>query len=678
VRTASDRVYIFAADDTAQRQGTGAGVIRVWKANTTGIPTGFTEVDTANRPTSAGGSGHVLVSVDARMDSAGTVHVIYVDEANGNLTYRTFSPATDSWGAPTVIASGVNANFYTIKRSRNAAALALDNADNPSVVYASGASLVYRARIGGSWTAPTTISNGGFPVHPQFAFDAAGNLYLAWLDDNQPTSASIRYLQRTAGGTWLPQETVADSSVVQDNSTGDQGPSMVVTASGRPYVLWITPRGSSWIRIKYRTPSGWSADDPASNLYTHAPQIYAKGDDVYAFLGHDDQIRFGYDYHPSGQSWAPYRALTSAADGTLDGSASVRWDPPRDNNPGVIDTAFFDEDKNDNGSYVSELYYMAVLPSGAASSDTTPPSVSVTSPAAGSSVSGVVGLSASASDDVGVAGVQFLVDGVAVGAEDTAAPFSGSWDSSSVANGSHTVSAVARDASGNRTTSAAVAVTVSNAGSPPPPAPTGLVAAWAFNEGSGSSVADASGNGHAGSLTSTAWSSAGKFGSALSFNGSSSMVTVGDANDLDFSSAFTLEAWVSPSSLGATWRTVLFKENGSGMAYSLYANQGSGLPVGQVNLGGERNAVGTAGLPLNAWSHLALTYDRTNLRLYVNASLVATTAVTGTLAASNGALRIGGNSVWPEWFAGLIDEVRLYNRALTASEIQTDRNTPIK
>jgi len=95
--------------------------------------------------------------------------------------------------------------------------------------------------------------------------------------------------------------------------------------------------------------------------------------------------------------------------------------------------------------------------------DTTPPTVSITSPASGATVSGTTTLSASASDNVGVVGVQFLVDGSNAGSEDTSSPYSVSWNTATVANGSHTLTAVARDAAGNRTTSAPVTVTVSNA-----------------------------------------------------------------------------------------------------------------------------------------------------------------------------------------------------------------------
>lgn len=94
--------------------------------------------------------------------------------------------------------------------------------------------------------------------------------------------------------------------------------------------------------------------------------------------------------------------------------------------------------------------------------DTTPPSVSITSPSPGSTVSGQITVSANASDNAGVAGVQFLLNGSALGSEDTSAPYSVSWDTLTVANGSHQLTAIARDAAGNRTTSAAVAVTVFN------------------------------------------------------------------------------------------------------------------------------------------------------------------------------------------------------------------------
>ena len=96
------------------------------------------------------------------------------------------------------------------------------------------------------------------------------------------------------------------------------------------------------------------------------------------------------------------------------------------------------------------------------SSDTTPPTVAMTAPNAGATVSGSVMVSADASDDVAVASVQFLLDGNSVGSPVTAAPYNFSWNTSSTPNGNHTVSAVATDTSGNAANSAGVTVAVSN------------------------------------------------------------------------------------------------------------------------------------------------------------------------------------------------------------------------
>lgn len=95
--------------------------------------------------------------------------------------------------------------------------------------------------------------------------------------------------------------------------------------------------------------------------------------------------------------------------------------------------------------------------------DTTLPTVSLTAPAGGATVSGTaVTVSASATDNIGVVGVQFKLDGTNLGAEDTTAPYSIAWNTTTATNGSHTLTAVVRDAAGNMATASAVSVTVSN------------------------------------------------------------------------------------------------------------------------------------------------------------------------------------------------------------------------
>jgi hypothetical protein len=95
--------------------------------------------------------------------------------------------------------------------------------------------------------------------------------------------------------------------------------------------------------------------------------------------------------------------------------------------------------------------------------DTMPPFVAVTNPSNGGLVMGSITVQATAFDNVGVAGVQFALDGVNLGAEATTAPYQLPWDSSAVTNGTHVLSAVARDAAGNRQT-VSVTLVVMNVG----------------------------------------------------------------------------------------------------------------------------------------------------------------------------------------------------------------------
>jgi predicted phage tail protein len=303
-------------------------------------------------------------------------------------------------------------------------------------------------------------------------------------------------------------------------------------------------------------------------------------------------------------------------------------------------------------------------------SDTTAPTVSITAPAAGATVQQTVTISANAADNSVLAGVQFKLDGTAVGAEDTAAPYSIQWDTTTASNGPHTLTAVARDGAGNSTTSGAVNVTLFNAGGT-----SGLVAAYGFDEGAGTTLTDLSGSGNNGSISGATWAGAGsgKFGNALSFNGSNNVVTVPDSATLDLTTGMTLEAWVRPTAALNTWRTVVMKEQPSYYAYGMYAGTGTGFPSGNAMIGvTDADTRGTAAIPQNAWTHMAATYDGNMLSLFVNGVRVSQLLAPGSMATSNSALKIGGNAIWGEFFSGLIDEVRIYNKALTLSQINGD------
>ena len=108
--------------------------------------------------------------------------------------------------------------------------------------------------------------------------------------------------------------------------------------------------------------------------------------------------------------------------------------------------------------------------------DTTSPTVALTAPANNATITGTTPITATATDNVGVVGVQFTLDGAPLGPEDTSAPFATTWATAGLANGPHQLAAIARDAAGNTATAATVTVTVTNADTTAPTAPGNLTA----------------------------------------------------------------------------------------------------------------------------------------------------------------------------------------------------------
>lgn len=375
IRTASNVVYVFAPDDTAQRQSSGPGVIRAYRANNRGIPLAFGEVDAAHHPSSSG--TNVLYAPDVRLDRHGLAKLVYVDAATGRLYYQTFSTVTNTWGSRQVLGGGALANpgFYAVPTRvfRNWASygLVLDRRDAPHVVYCSGNDVLSRVLTRRSWSKPRLVASGRSPLHVQLAADAASNIYATWLDDalGAPGSTSVMYAREAATGAWTaPQVVDRGSPNVLSDVTDDQGPSIVVTSTRIPYVMYLSGttnsagQAVSTATVRYLRGGRWQDDSPPSNGYriTHSPQLYSRRNDVYVFLGHDADIHWGYLVQRAGRPWSGYTVLDSAS--RMDGSASVRWDPQRDHDPQIIDAVHHAEDYQGNRSYLPQLYYQAVRP----------------------------------------------------------------------------------------------------------------------------------------------------------------------------------------------------------------------------------------------------------------------------------------------------------------------------
>jgi hypothetical protein len=123
-------------------------------------------------------------------------------------------------------------------------------------------------------------------------------------------------------------------------------------------------------------------------------------------------------------------------------------------------------------------------------------------------------VSATATDNVAVADVRFQLDGANLGPDLTSAPYTISWDTTTATNGSHTLTAIAKDTSGNTQTSTPVTVTVSNTLVGPPTQ--GLIGYWNFDEGTGTIAHDTSGSGYNGTVNGATWT-VGKINGGVEF-----------------------------------------------------------------------------------------------------------------------------------------------------------------
>ncbi len=214
-----------------------------------------------------------------------------------------------------------------------------------------------------------------------------------------------------------------------------------------------------------------------------------------------------------------------------------------------------------------------------------------------------------------------------------------------------------------------------------PPAVTNLVTAYGMNEGSGTTLADASGSGHTGTLVNgPAWV-AGQptYGQALSFDGLDDAVSVANPGTYNFGTAdFTLETWVKRTVLGGTQRHLFSTCTATTWVLGckeLYFNASNQLTFGSFSTG---DTISSTIADTN-WHHVAVTFtDSTKtLQIYVDGAL-ATTATKALEADGAGHVVTVGNLFGTNTFSGLLDEFRIYSRVLTLAEIQAELSSTAK
>lgn len=308
--------------------------------------------------------------------------------------------------------------------------------------------------------------------------------------------------------------------------------------------------------------------------------------------------------------------------------------------------------------------------------DTLAPTNTLTAPTNGQAVSGTLTITATADDNIGVTAVRFYI-GTTLVNEDPVVNYSYDWDSSTVVNGSYTVSALALDAAGNSTWSATNTITVSNATPVIPEA----ASYWPMNENTGTTTADSISTNTLTLTNGAAWAP-GKYNSGIAFDGTNDFLVAPNSATLDIATnRMTAMLWVNPTNQG-TWFQLVSKVKEFGaftspyFSWHLYGGTGDDSdhwrPNFQVvNAGGLSVYVGATNTPAyGTWTHVAGVYDGTNMILYVNGEVSGVTVQSGNLMSYDAPLLVGAHGLPGEYTKGVVDDVRLYSQAFTQAEIR--------
>jgi hypothetical protein len=201
-----------------------------------------------------------------------------------------------------------------------------------------------------------------------------------------------------------------------------------------------------------------------------------------------------------------------------------------------------------------------------------------------------------------------------------------------------------------------------------------LVGLWHFDEGSGTTADDSSGNSNDGTITGATYAGIANamFGDALSFNGVGDYVEVSNSSSIEFEgkSNITMEAWVYPKSYHAE-RGIVLEHIAQ---YYLTIDKNGKLAVYFYGVSPAGYYISTSQVPLNTWTHIAATYNGSSVRLYINGEPSGVTFATGSIkyagSWSNQPLRMGYERPGlTRYFHGIIDEVRIWDIALTEFQL---------
>jgi hypothetical protein len=194
-----------------------------------------------------------------------------------------------------------------------------------------------------------------------------------------------------------------------------------------------------------------------------------------------------------------------------------------------------------------------------------------------------------------------------------------------------------------------------------------LVAHWKFDDGSGTTLFDSSGNGHDGTLMGDPKWVPGKLGGALEFDGDGDYVDCGASSDFEIPVNLSITCWIKVNQFDKTWQAIMTTSDSSWRVHR--SSSSNNIAWGTSGLS-PTDLTGTTDVSTGEWFHIAAVYNGTQKLLYINGNLDASSDSTGNISTSSMPVFIGENSgATNRFWDGLIDDVRIYSRALSETEI---------
>jgi hypothetical protein len=201
----------------------------------------------------------------------------------------------------------------------------------------------------------------------------------------------------------------------------------------------------------------------------------------------------------------------------------------------------------------------------------------------------------------------------------------------------------------------------------------GLVGYWKLDEGNGTIAADSSGNNNNGTLQNGPIWVDGKYVKALSFDGTDDYVSIGSSSSLEFSQQFTVACWAKVEDSTGDHQVILAQNYGYSDIYGIEYQPDGHTPqffVG-TSSGVRQYAVSSLVVQFGEWVHLVGCFDGSSVRIYVNGTLRGTTDLIGSIDIKDKPIQLGAHTEPSDrnWFRGTVDNVMIYNRALSADEV---------